>query len=100
MDGSFLFICPYLVHANIGGQLMHCHTGILPAALTAFRIDSKQNLQVNPSDQMVYFLQQNVTIVAQISTLLHRPAGCHSFHPPPPPRLLSPLSTLPHPTYA
>ncbi|KAH9996419.1 hypothetical protein BJV74DRAFT_795072 [Russula compacta] len=45
---------------------------------------SKQNLQVNPSGQVVYYLEQNVAIVAQISTLLHRPAGCHSFHPPPP----------------
>ena len=30
-------------------------------------VDSKQNLQVNPTDQMVYYLQQHSTILSQIS---------------------------------
>ena len=37
------------------------------AALTAFVIDSKQTLKVSPSDQIVYYLQQNVAILDQIS---------------------------------
>jgi hypothetical protein len=33
----------------------------------AIVIDSEQNLKDNPADQMVYYLQQNVAILAQIS---------------------------------
>ncbi|KAI9457063.1 hypothetical protein F5148DRAFT_1287770 [Russula earlei] len=42
--------------------------GLFSAALTSFIIDSKGNLKVNPADQMVYYLQQNVAMLAQIST--------------------------------
>src|SRR5216683_3781986 len=41
--------------------------GLFSAALTAFVIDSKQTLKVSPADQMVYYLQQNVAILDQIS---------------------------------
>ncbi|KAH9961554.1 hypothetical protein BC827DRAFT_325325 [Russula dissimulans] len=41
--------------------------GLFSASLTAFVIDSKQNLKPNPSDQMVYYLQQNVAMLNQIS---------------------------------
>ncbi|KAH9958709.1 hypothetical protein BC827DRAFT_1135838, partial [Russula dissimulans] len=41
--------------------------GLFSAALTAFIIDSKNKLKVDPADQMVYYLQQNVAILAQIS---------------------------------
>src|SRR5216683_1688945 len=41
--------------------------GLFSATLTSFIIDSKQNLKVSPADQMVYYLQQNVGILAQIS---------------------------------
>ena len=41
--------------------------GLFSAVLTAFIIDSKQNLKVNPQDEMVYYLQQNVAILDQIS---------------------------------
>ena len=41
--------------------------GLFYAVLTSFIIDSKQNLNVNPADQMVYYLQQNVVMLAQIS---------------------------------
>ena len=44
--------------------------GLYSAALTAFVIDSKQNLQVKPQDQMVYYLQQHSTILSQISLQL------------------------------
>jgi Family of unknown function (DUF6535) len=46
---------------------MATQAGLFSAALTAFIIDSKQNLKVNPQDQMVYYLQQNVAILDQIS---------------------------------
>ena len=42
-------------------------TGLFSASLAPFIIDSKQNLKVNPADQMVYYLQQNVAMLSQIS---------------------------------
>ncbi|KAH9988446.1 hypothetical protein BJV74DRAFT_839399 [Russula compacta] len=44
--------------------------GLFSAALTPFIVDSKQSLKVNPTDQIVYYLQQNVAITAQISRQL------------------------------
>jgi Family of unknown function (DUF6535) len=41
--------------------------GLFSAVLTAFVIDSKQTLKVNPQDEMVFYLQQNVAILDQIS---------------------------------
>ncbi|KAF8262906.1 hypothetical protein EI94DRAFT_640744 [Lactarius quietus] len=41
--------------------------GLFSAALTSFLIDSVNNLQVDPAQQMVYYQQQNVALFAQIS---------------------------------
>ncbi|KAF8258499.1 hypothetical protein EI94DRAFT_1815210 [Lactarius quietus] len=41
--------------------------GLFSAALTSFLIDSVSNLQVDPAQQMVYYQQQNVALLAQIS---------------------------------
>ncbi|KAH9956883.1 hypothetical protein BC827DRAFT_1270620 [Russula dissimulans] len=41
--------------------------GLFSAVLAAFALDSKQNLKPSPSDQMVYYLQQNVAMLDQIS---------------------------------
>ena len=41
--------------------------GLFSAALTSFLIDSAGNLQVDPAQQMVFYQQQNVTLLAQIS---------------------------------
>ncbi|KAH9977434.1 hypothetical protein BJV74DRAFT_861122 [Russula compacta] len=49
--------------------------GLFSATLASFTLDSKQNLKVIHIDQMVYFLEQNVAISAQISNLLYRPAS-------------------------
>jgi hypothetical protein len=46
---------------------METQAGLFSAVLTAFIIDSKQNLKVSPQDQMVYYLQQNVAMLDQIS---------------------------------
>src|SRR6266850_2561274 len=46
---------------------MATQAGLFSAVLTAFIIDSKQSLKVNPQDQMVFYLQQNVAILDQIS---------------------------------
>jgi hypothetical protein len=60
--------------------------GLFSAALTAFVIDSKQNLQVKPQDQMVYYLQQHSTILSQISQQLSSiTPQIHVPSTPPPP---------------
>ena len=47
---------------------MHApQAGLFAAALTPFIIDSKQSLKVDPSDQIVYYLEQHSTILSQIS---------------------------------
>src|SRR5579863_1037760 len=46
---------------------MTSQAGLFSAVLTAFVLDSKQNLKVSPNDQIVYYLQQNVAIMDQIS---------------------------------
>ena len=43
---------------------------IFSSALICFIVDSKQNLKVSPADQMVYYQQQNVAILDQISRQL------------------------------
>src|SRR5258707_7509965 len=44
--------------------------GLFSAALTGFVIDSNQDLQVKPADEMVYYLRQQSTILSQISVQL------------------------------
>jgi hypothetical protein len=41
--------------------------GLFSASLTSFLADSIANLQVDPAQQMVYYQQQNVALLAQIS---------------------------------
>ena len=48
-------------------------------------VDSKQNLQVNPTDQMVYYLQQHSTILSQISQQIASIAPQVSIPSTPPP---------------
>ncbi|KAF8490532.1 hypothetical protein F5888DRAFT_1951006 [Russula emetica] len=44
--------------------------GLFSAALTAFVVDSKQNLTPSPADETVYYLRQQSTILSQISVQL------------------------------
>jgi uncharacterized protein DUF6535 len=44
--------------------------GLFSVALTGFVIDSKQDLQVKPADETVYYLRQQSTILSQISMQL------------------------------
>lgn len=50
---------------NMDGVLIFA--GLFSAALTAFIIDRIQGLRVDPAQQMVYYQQQNVALLAQIS---------------------------------
>jgi hypothetical protein len=60
--------------------------GLFSASLAPFIIDSKQNLKVNPADQMVYYLQQNVAMLSQISQQISSiaPQIVIPSSPPPP----------------
>ncbi|KAI0251660.1 hypothetical protein BJV78DRAFT_1125927, partial [Lactifluus subvellereus] len=67
--------------------------GLFSAILAAFIIDSKQGLQVSPADQTVYYLQQNVAVLAQISRQISSlaPQVAIPSTPPPPYPKFNPL---------
>ncbi|KAI9455888.1 hypothetical protein F5148DRAFT_1002173, partial [Russula earlei] len=69
--------------------------GLFSAALTAFIIDSKQTLKLSPADQMVYYLQQNVAMLDQISHQISSltPQASISSIPPPPFPAFQPLAS-------
>jgi hypothetical protein len=58
----FIFLLLYTQSLCIAEQ-----AGLFSAALTSFLSDSITNLQVDPAQQMVYYQQQNVALLAQIS---------------------------------
>jgi hypothetical protein len=64
---------------------MASQAGLFSASLTSFVVDSKQNLKVSPSDQMVYYLQQHSTILSQISQQISSIAPQVSIPSTPPP---------------
>ena len=64
---------------------MPSQAGLFSAALTSFVVDSKQNLQANPTDKMVYYLEQHSTILSQISQQIASIAPQVSIPSTPPP---------------
>src|SRR5712672_1029626 len=60
--------------------------GLFSAALTAFVVDSKQNLQPSPADETVYYLRQHSTILSQISVQLSSIVPQVAIPSAPPPR--------------
>jgi hypothetical protein len=67
--------------------------GLFSAVLTAFVIDSKQDLKPSPADEAVYYLRQHSTILSQISVQLSSiaPQVTIPSTPPPPFPPFSPL---------
>jgi hypothetical protein len=59
--------------------------GLFSAALTAFVVDSKQDLTPNPADEAVYYLRQHSAILSQISVQLSSIAPQVSIPSTPPP---------------
>src|SRR6266478_3131559 len=59
--------------------------GLFSASLTSFVVDSKGSLKVNPTDKMVYYLEQHSTILSQISQQLASIAPQVSIPSTPPP---------------
>jgi Family of unknown function (DUF6535) len=69
--------------------------GLFSAALTAFVVDSKQDLKPNPADETVYYLRQHSIILSQISVQLSSiaPQVAIPSTPPPPFPPFSPLAS-------
>jgi hypothetical protein len=59
--------------------------GLFSAVLTAFVVDSKQDLTPSPADETVYYLRQHSTILSQISVQLSSIAPQVSIPSTPPP---------------
>ena len=72
---------------------MVSQAGLFSAALTAFVVDSKQDLTPSPADEMVYYLRQHSTILSQISVKLSfiAPQVSIPSTPPPPFPAFNPL---------
>jgi hypothetical protein len=61
-------------------MLMHApQGGLFAAALAPLIIDSKQKLKADPTDRIVYYLEQHSTILNQISQQISFIA--QGFHP-------------------
>jgi hypothetical protein len=68
MDGVLIFVRIYLsIIIFFPSSCTVVQAGLFSAALTSFLIDSVSNLQVDPAQQMVFYQQQNVALLAQIS---------------------------------
>ena len=69
--------------------------GLFSVVLTAFVVDSKQDLKPSPADETVYYLRQHSTILSQISVQLSSiaPEVTIPSTPPPPFPPFSPLAS-------
>ena len=86
MDGVLIFVRLEFCAITESVILMHIsQAGLFSASLTSFVVDSKQSLQVNPTDQMVYYLKQHSTILSQISLQIASIAPQVSIPSTPPP---------------
>ncbi|KAF8502921.1 hypothetical protein F5888DRAFT_1668231 [Russula emetica] len=68
---------------DMGNSLVFA--GLFSAALTAFVVDTKRNLQSSPADETVYYLRQHSTILSQISVQLSSITPQISIPSTPPP---------------
>jgi hypothetical protein len=64
---------------------MASQAGLFSVVLTAFVVDSKQDLKSSPADETVYYLRQHSTILSQISVQLSSIAPQVAIPPTPPP---------------
>ena len=67
MDSVLIFVRVYISIIFFPSSCTVVQAGLFSAALTSFLIDSANNLQVDPAEQMVFYQQQNVALLAQIS---------------------------------
>ena len=87
MDGVLIFVRLYsfLLMTDLLHRFISSQAGLFSASLTSFVIDSKQSLQANPTDKMVYYLEQHSTILSQISQQIASIAPQVAIPPTPPP---------------
>ena len=66
MDGVLIFVrLPFVILTmDLVTLIRNPKAGLFSAALTAFILDSKQGLGPSPSDQIVYYLQQDGAILS------------------------------------
>src|SRR6266404_8059303 len=90
-SSSYVFIFP----SSFSRLMRVIQAGLFSAALVSFIIDKVHNLQVDPAQQMVYYQQQNVALLAQISTQVSSiaPQVPIPSAPPPPYPDFAPTST-------
>ena len=87
MDSVLIFVrVLYLSSSSTPISCIISKAGLFSAALTSFLADSTNSLQVDPTQQMVYYQQQIVALLAQISQQVS-PIAPHVSIPsaPPPP---------------
>ena len=86
MDSVLIFVRVYRLSLAIPFSRTITQAGLFSAALTSFLSDSTNSLQVDPAQQMVYYQQQNVALLAQISQQVSSiaPQVSISSAPPPP----------------
>ena len=67
MDSVLIFVRDYSSSFSSPSSCPVFQAGLFSATLTSFLVDSASNLQVDPAQQMVFYQQQNVELLAQIS---------------------------------
>jgi hypothetical protein len=85
MDSALIFVRSYFICAPRSCWCVAPQAGLFSAVLTAFVIDSKQNLNPSSADETVYYLRQHSTILSQISAQLASIAPQVSIPSTPPP---------------
>ena len=96
MDGVLIFVrihIPVIISTTPSSRTVG-QAGLFSAALTSFLVDKIQDLQVDPTQQMVYYQKQSVTLLAR------SPASFPLSHPRSPSHLFflhhSPISAQTH----
>ena len=68
MDGVLIFVRVYIpIVISTPSSCIVIQAGLFSAALTSFLVDKIHDLQPDPAQQMVFYQQQNVVLLAQIS---------------------------------
>ena len=70
MDGVLVFVGLYIAVLQSGLEssfTVFSQAGLFSAVLTSFLVNSLQNLQPDPAQQVVYYQQQSVAMLSQIS---------------------------------
>jgi Family of unknown function (DUF6535) len=100
MDGALVFVRSYFLFPFLLRRInvvltYHSQAGLLSAVLTGFILTGVQNRQSNLAEQRAYYMQQELTMLAQISkqmSALAPPSQVTIVPPNSPPPPSSPFS--------